>query len=418
VVEGGPSRSGPPRPVWLTACILALTAVSTWAVVGAHSRSPGTDRSPAAGPASAVTGPSPPSSPPSSSPSSPWPSAAGACGATISLPLVSAQPLTERIGVRLLVGGYGVRLVDADTATARPVHGVPIDPAHTVSDLVSAGGVVYALSAPCEGDARRIYRLDHDTARLVADTPVGGLLAGADRVWTVHYPGASAPSTARVILRPLGGGRALTLPSEAFPVADIEAGIVVVAGHLGASPHVVLVDPTTGRPVRTLGAGWPLAVDRRFLLLTGGRCDVGQATPSCTIARVEVGTGQRDARYSLPAGRVPLSAASVSRDGRLAVFQLTRTHGDPRFDPGHPIPPADIAVLHLDTGHLDIVPGLELAPKTGAGLIVADDSTWIFAAVNYGDHTDLLAWHPGLSEPRSLARLTGPINGTPLLLIA
>ena len=329
---------------------------------------------------------------------------------------MSTQPLTERIGVRLLVGGYGVRLVDADTTTARPVHGLPVDPVHTVSDLVSAGGVVYVVSAPCEGDARRIYRLDHDTARLVADMPVGGLLAGADRVWTVHDPATSAP-TARVMLRPLGGGRALTLPSEAYPVADTEAGIVVVASHLGAS-HVVLLDPTTGRPVRTLGAGWPLAVDRRHLLLVGGRCDVGQATSSCTITRVDIRTGQRDARYHLPAGRVPLSAASVSRDGRLAVFQLTRTHGDPRFDPGHPIPPADIAVLHLDTGHLDIVPALELAPKTGAGLIVADDSSWIFAAVNAGDHTDLLAWHPGLSEPRSLARLAGPINGTPLLLIA
>lgn len=150
----------------------------------------------------------------------------------------------------------------------------------------------------------------------------------------------------------------------------------------------------------------------------GSRCDVGQATPSCTIVRVDVRTGQRDGRYSLPAGRVPVSAGSVSRDGRLAVFQLARAHSDPRFDPGHPIPPADIAVLHLDTGRLDMIPGVELAPKTGAGLTIADDSSWIFAAVNDGDNTHLLAWHPGLSAPRSLARLAGPINWTPSLLIA
>jgi hypothetical protein len=283
---------------------------------------------------------------------------------------------------------------------------------------VSAGGVVYAASVPCDGGAGRIYRLDHDAARLVADTPVGDLLAGPDRVWTVDDPAASAPSTARVVLRPLVGGRALALPSDAYPVADIEAGIVVAVSHPGASPRVVLLDPTTGRPVRTLGAGWPLAVDRSSLLLAGSRCEVGQATSSCTIARIAVSTGQQVGRYSLPVGRVPVSTGSVSRDGRMVVFQLTRADSDPRFDPGHPIQPADIAVLHLDTGRLGIVPGLELAPKTGAGLAIADDGGWIFVAVNDGDQAQLLAWHPGLSAPRSVARLTGRINWTPSLLIA
>jgi hypothetical protein len=64
------------------------------------------------------------------------------------------------------------------------------------------------------------------------------------------------------------------------------------------------------------------------------------------------------------------------------------------------------------------VPNLELAPKTGVGLTIADHSSWLFAAVNDGDHTHLLAWHPGLDAPRSVARLPGPITWTPSLLIA
>ena len=311
-----------------------------------------------------------------------------------------------------------MRLVDADTGTAQPVPGIPIDANHTVSQLVSAAGIVYTTSVPCDGGTGRVYQLDDGTARPIAAAPVGDLLAGAGRVWAVDYPGASAPPTAPVRLRPLNGGRAVALPSGAYPLADTDAGVVAAANQPGTRPHVVLLDPSTGRPIRTLGAGVPLAVDRSHLLLQRDPCDLNQANPLCTIARIDLRTGHQDSRYALPTGRVPVSAGSVSRDGRLAVFQLARAHSDPRFDPGHPIPPADIALLHLDTGRLDIVPDLELAPKTGAGLIIADDGSWLFVAVNDGDHTHLLAWHPGLDAPRSIARLPGPIAWTPSLLIA
>lgn len=418
VLEGGSGRSRPPRWVWLVAGVVVLLGAATWvAADGDRARSPGSDRSPAAGLGSAAA-PSTPSPSPSPSSPSPWPSAAGACGSSVFRPLLSARPLRERIGVRLLVGGYGVRLVNADTGTARPFRGLPIDATHTVSELVSAGGVVYVVSAVCDGSSGRVYRLAADTARPITATPVGDLLAGPGRVWAVHYPAASAPPTTPVRLRPLDGGRAVALPSGTYPVADTDAGIVAAANQLGARPQVVLVDSATGRRVRTLGAGVPLAVDRSHLLLQRDPCDVDQASPSCAIARIDLRTGRQNSRYALPTGRVPVSTGTLSRDGRLAAFQLARAHSDPRFDPGHPIPPADIALLHLDTGRLDIVPDLELAPKTGAGLVIADDGSWLFAALNDGDHIHLLAWHPGLDAPRSLARLPGPITWTPSLLIA
>jgi hypothetical protein len=395
--------------------VVALVVAGAYAAArGDH---PGT-------PGAASTGGSAPTGSSSPSPSpSPWPSTAGACGATAYRPLMNPQPRVGRIGVRLLVGGHGVRLVDADTGTARPVGGIPTDAQRTVGELVSAAGVAYVLSAECDGGARRVYRLENDTAHPVADVPVDSLLAGTARVWAVDYSDTGADPTSRVVLRLLDGGRSLSLPPGAYPVADTGAGLVVgVASPPDAAsrpPRVMVLDPTTGRPVRTLGFGRPLAADRAYLLLQLlDPCDVGVATTSCTVARVDVRTGQVHGRYQLPEGRVPASAGSLSRDGRLAVFQLARAHPDPRFDTGHPGPPSDIALLHLDTGQLEIVPGLELAPKTAAGLIFAEDGSWVLATVSDGDHTHLLAWHPGLGAPQSVARLSGPVPWAPPLLIA
>jgi len=195
---------------------------------------------------------------------------------------MSPQPLARRTGARVFVGGYGMRLVDADTGMARPVGGIPADARHTVSELVPAAGVVYVLLASCDGDAR-VYRVENDTAHPVSGAPVDDLLAGTARVWAVDYPAAGAAQANRVVL---------------------------------------------------------------------------------------------------------------------------------------PVPPSDIAVLHLDTGRLEIVPGLELAPKTGAGLAFAADGSWVFVTVSDGDHTHLLGWHSGLGAPQSVARLSGPVPWAPPLLIA
>jgi len=315
VLEGGPRRSGPPRWLGVVAGIVALVAVATYAAANRHQTGvPTPDRSPTGGLASAV---------------SPSPFAAGACGAAAFRPLMRPQPLAERIGVQVLVGGYGVRLVDSDRGTARPVSGIPMDAQHTVSEMASVAGVTYVLSVACDGGAGRVYRLDDNEGRSIAGPPVGDLLAGPDRVWAVEYPDAAAAPTAPVVLRPLNGGRALALQSGAYPVADTGPGVVVSVGGPGRQPTVLLLDPTSGRPVRTLGVGVPLAVDGIHVLSQVGPCDFNQATPSCTVARVDLRTGQVHGRYNLPKGRVPVSAGSVSRDGRLVVFQLARAIATP-----------------------------------------------------------------------------------------
>jgi hypothetical protein len=64
----------------------------------------------------------------------------------------------------------------------------------------------------------------------------------------------------------------------------------------------------------------------------------------------------------------PISDAVFSPGGTKAAFQLTRASQDPRLTTGWPYPPADVVILHLHTGRLDIVPGLELPPMTWAEL--------------------------------------------------
>jgi hypothetical protein len=127
-------------------------------------------------------------------------------------------------------------------------------------------------------------------------------------------------------------------------------------------------------------------------------------------------TGRPRATFVLPAGRVPVSGAVFSPDGTTAAFQLTRARQDPRFATGRPYP-SDVAVLHLDTGSLDIVPGLELPPGAGAGLAFDGTGSWLLVTVSEGDHGELLAWRRGMPGPALVARLPGPFMAAPPLLL-
>jgi len=85
------------------------------------------------------------------------------------------------------------------------------------------------------------------------------------------------------------------------------------------------------------------------------------------VESIDLTTGLPTARFKLPAGRLPIPDAVFSPGGTKAALQVTRASQDPRFRTGSPYPPADVVILHLQTGRLDIVPGLELPPLTRAG---------------------------------------------------
>jgi hypothetical protein len=106
---------------------------------------------------------------------------------------------------------------------------------------------------------------------------------------------------------------------------------------------------------------------RRWIVWTDAVC---LATGRCRLHPTDLthhATITRD--YLLPVNPdVPtgttFSGGTISSDGQQLAFLTPRHDLDPRYTYDHPGPPFDIAVLHLDTGALDVIPGIELAPKS------------------------------------------------------
>jgi hypothetical protein len=108
----------------------------------------------------------------------------------------------------------------------------------------------------------------------------------------------------------------------------------------------------------------------------------------------------------------------LSPDGRLIAFTLERARQDPRFDQGHPIPPTDVAVLHLDTAELDVIPGIELPAKSLPAMTFSPDSRWLVMALDAGTKTRLLAWRPGLTRAYEARSVPGRVYPPVAMAIA
>jgi hypothetical protein len=220
------------------------------------------------------------------------------------------------------------------------------------------------------------------------------------------------------VLTPLNGGRAVTLKKNTDPMADTTAGLVVLdspgAGRAGTAE---LIDSNSGAPVRWVARGYPMGATSHVVLVSRPRCRV-QVTDDarCALRSIDLMTRRPTATFVLPAGRVPVSDAVFSPNGATAAFQLARARQDPRWPIGPPFP-SDVAVLHLDTGSLDIVPGLELPPGARTGLAFDGTGRWLLITVSEGNHGELLAWRRGMPGPALVARLPGPLIAAPPLLL-
>jgi len=350
-----------------------------------------------------------------------WPSAAAACGSAVSLPQIHLARQRAQVHGRVLVGGAGLRQVTLGSAVSGPLPGLP-GHGWQVTNLVTGAGAAYAFEVPCFGSSAsvRVYRIAAGAAHR-SGVIAGALLGGPHHVWAVTYRPRAVLTQ---VISPRTAGRAVTVKSNTSPVADTAAGLVAVAYHPreGGRPTVELLDPDTGAVLRRLGEGSPLGAAGHVLLMSLRGCARPLAHSRCTLESVNLNTGRPTATAELPPGRVPVSgdvaSPAFSPGGTLAAFQLARAKPDPRFAAAAPVPPSDVAVLHLRTGRLDIVPGLELPPITWAGLAFDATGNWLLATVSEGDRGELLAWRPGMPGPALVTGLPGPLVEAPPLLPA
>lgn len=236
-----------------------------------------------------------------------------------------------------------------------------------------------------------------------------GLLAGGRHPWAYQFlAGDNAPER----LDPLNGSARVTLPAG-FGVVGAYQDLIVgyqappAGSDANTSGPLVILDPATGRVHATVGPGSAAAtVSAGLILWTDGACT---AFRRCVVHRYDLAIGRRSSRdYHLGlSADANLGYGLISPDQRLLAFQLHRAAPDPRFDPGHPGTPSDIAVLHLDTGQLETVPGIELWAKASPGLVFSPDSRWLIIGLDEGTRTSLLLWHPGLSHPVATVEIPG-----------
>ena len=402
----------PPRWVWAVAGI-AVVAILGGVVVahnGSHHRAAA---SASRQPATAAT------QPPQALPQ--WPSAPGACGSTVDLPLIRLSRQPAHVHTRLLIGGTGLREVTPGGAVSGLLPGLP-ERGRMVTNVVAGPRAAYAFDTPCTSSTAsvQIYRIGAGAAHRLG-VSADALIGGPHLAWALSY----RPSTVLTqVLTPLAGSRAVRFSSSTDPIADTAAGLVVVRYRpLAGQRHAVeLVDPNTGAVLRRIGDGFPMGAADHVLLVSLHGCASAPAHSTCTLKSFDLSTGRPQATIKLPAGRSPtggdLSSPVFSPNGTLAAFQLARASRDPHYAATFPSTPSDVVILNLRTGRLDIVPGLELPPATWAGLAFDPTGRWLLATVSEGDHGDLLAWRPGMPGPALVTSLPGPLDEAPPLLPA
>jgi len=398
----------PPRWVWALAGAAAVAVLASVVVARSeayHTAASSQSTSPATAPARALR--------PPRAGSARWPSAAGACGLPVYLPQIHLARHHAHVPVRVLVGGTALRQVTAGGAVSGPLPGLP-DHGRLVTALVAGPGADYTFDVPCGSSSAspRVYRIVAGSARplgITADT----LLGGPRQAWAVTY-------LPRTVLTPLNGGRTVTITSKITPVADTAAGLVAVAYHppSGRRVTVELLDPNTGAMLRRLAEGASLGAAGHIALVTMPDCGAPLTPGTCTLESIDLTTGRPTATFKLPAGRVPVSGAVFSPDSTQAAFQLARARLDSRLTTELGLPPSDVAVLHLDKGNLDLVPGLKLPPETQAGLAFDATGHWLLATVSEGNRGELLAWRQGMPGPALVTSLPGPLADPPPLLPA
>jgi hypothetical protein len=307
-------------------------------------------------------------------------------------PVADATTTGPRTGLQLLVGGERLQRVDFDTGAATPIRLPRLARDEWVDALGVVRGHAYAATAGvgCGFDRRRVVAIHrNDATHTVSAATPSDFVSDETHAWTVVDPGHR--------LTPLTGGRRVALPAGFAPAAATDG---VIVGNLtqGMDPaEIGAVRSSNGALVPARGVGLVLgAAHGRYVWSAGcgpsthGRCELDSASV----------TGKHLRTYRLP--RPPGSPTGLlSPDGRILAFTLTRP-----AHRGGPSPPSDVALLHLRTGRLTTVPGLDLPARYQPQFAFAPSGGWLVIAGSTTRQVRLYAWRPGLRRP-----LVSPLRG-------
>ena len=409
---GSPRPLLPPR-VRLAAIVLVALAVAAGIAVaawpdGQHARPTAASTS---RPVRTTT-----SNPPSSTATTPhrmWPTAPEACGGDAELPLVTgAVPPAGHTGISVALAGTRLAELDFDSGrVSRPARAVLLPHEYAVGLL--GGRTLLLETFNCRGADFGPPRL----LRLTTLGPVGVriphridfFLVDGSRVWGLRWP---RDRLGHGVIYPAGGGAPVRLPRGFVPAA-VTDGVLIgsVARSSNNGGVLVLVDAATGEVRRNLGVGQSLAAADGIVVWTTG-CDL-ERPAACAAHRQSVDGGPVTG-YRLP--RPPAGDAVLSPDHRLLAFAMERSAQDPRYVYAHPFPPADIAVLNLDTGLVETVPGIEIPAKSAPALEFTDDN-WLVIGLGAGTRTRVLAWRHGLPHPMETRAVPGLVGSPPAMAV-
>jgi hypothetical protein len=336
----------------------------------------------------------------------PWPTAPGACDSDVDLPIVSSIPPSGPTGITVLLGGNQLRTVDFDSGRVTAISQARLRQGEYVVDFQTALQT-YVEVTTCGVDGARalLIGVDGTISNVALPGSVDSVLADGADAWGVVPPSPPSADNTPGYLIALDGGRRVRLPANFYPFASVSGMILGSAGGTGA---LLLVDAATGHVRGDLGKGELVAIGDGLVLWTAG-CDPSSDKP-CTLYRRSVAGGTTSS-YRLP--RPGFAIGVLSPNDRQVAFLLECTGQDPRYDIGHPIPPSDIAILHLDTGRLEIVPGIETPAKIPPSLAFSADGRWLLIALDAGSKIRLLAWRSGFARPYETTPIAGQGLGAP-----
>jgi hypothetical protein len=417
ILEVGVRR---PRPMLtrVLAALVLLAAVGGFVVLHMSHGSRHPAAAPTRSPSAPVFVPPPPSTTyGTATPSAvlpPWPQVDGACGNTAFLPFVTSAPLDQRTGIHALVGDR-LRGVDVDTGAVTAVAGLPAG--LYASEVATTADGTYALMSTCSGfgvTQATIVQLDgRHGARQVAVGPYADLLSGGEHPWGVIY----ALDSDKTWLDPLDGHQRITLPTGFAPTGafgSLVVGSVQIpstSSTANSQPSTIrVIDPVTGRAVLDLGPATSMTVDNGLIVWLGADC------AQCSIYTYDLATGVRSHSSGKISAETSVWSGAVSPDHR--VFATIRQRSMPaRYDMGHPGNPNEIVLVHLDTGKVDVVPGVVLWSKAFPGMAFSADSRWLAITLDEGTSVRLVVWRPGLSKVlQSPAHLSGLVAYRPPVL--